>query len=107
MGSAAVALDGAGDGYGAGYGDGYGSGYGAGYGYGAGDGYGDVVAAAMFPVIITDTMLALRKACSDQLCEFRRLFPDGATWPDDIEKAEKAGLDISWAQRQFGLLRPK
>ena len=52
---------------------------------------------------ITKQILIDAKACNDQVKLFEKTFPDGATWPDDVEKASRAGLDVSWAARKFKL----
>ena len=52
---------------------------------------------------ITKQMLADAKACENQVELFDKTFPDGATWPDDMEKASRAGLDVRWAIRKFEL----
>ena len=112
--------DGSGCGYGRGYGDGYGSGYGdgrgygdgygdgdgsgSGYGYGYGDG--DVARCAPSASRVTVEHLRQRKACGNQVQLFQRIFPEGATWPDDIDRAREAGLDIEWARVNLGLLLP-
>ena len=113
--------DGDGDGYGSGYGDGDGSGYGYGYGdgsgYGDGDGDGDgsgdgdgaladVARCAPSASRVTVEHLRQRKACGNQVQLFQRIFPEGATWPDDIDRAREAGLDIEWARVNLGLLLP-
>jgi len=52
---------------------------------------------------ITQQMLIDAKACNDQIALFKKTFPGGATWPDDVEKAGRAGLDVSWAAMKFKL----
>ena len=106
---------GSGDGYGSGYGYGYGSGYGSGYGDGDGDGYGsgsgsgygsgdgsiDLERSNPKPVVIRLAML--KGACIDQLRIFKQAFPNGATWPHDIQKATSAGLDVEWPLKNLGM----
>ena len=100
--------DGYGYGYGSGYGDGDGYGYGYGYGDGSGYGYGDDIAACSPCDFAVDaSMLHARKACADQVATFERVFPDGAVWPRDADKARAAGLDLGWARKNLGLLEPK
>jgi hypothetical protein len=86
-------------GYGSGYGDGDGSGYGDGYGYGD-----DLVASSPSPETVTADRIAKAGACDSEVRKFARLFPDGGRWPDDIEKAKAAGLDVSWVTKNLGLL---
>ena len=52
---------------------------------------------------ITKQMLIDAKACEDQVKLFEATFPDGATWPDDMEKASRAELDVRWAIYEFKL----
>jgi len=52
---------------------------------------------------ITKQMLIDADACDDQVALFEKTFPDGATWPDDVEKAGRAGLDVGWAAVKFKL----
>jgi hypothetical protein len=54
---------------------------------------------------VTAVDLKAAGACDDAVSLFRRVFPSGGTWPDDIDKAEAAGLDVSWTRR-LGLLKP-
>jgi hypothetical protein len=96
---------GSGDGYGDGSGYGYGSGSGDGSGYGYGDGSG-IVKCSPSPACVTGAHLEKVGACDDQVRLFRRTFPDGANWPDDITRAHAAGLDIKWARQNLGLLLP-
>ena len=104
---------GSGDGDGYGYGSGYGYGYGYGYGDGSGDGDGygygalaDVARCAPSASRVTVEHLRQRNACGNQVQLFQRIFPSGATWPDDIDRAREAGLDIEWARVNLGLLLP-
>ena len=96
------------NGYGDEYGSGSGSGYGSGYGYGDGSGYGsgDVARCTPSRIRITAEHLIAAAACIDELRSFRRLFPDGAIWPDDEGKARVAGLNVEWAKEKMGLLAP-
>jgi hypothetical protein len=48
----------------------------------------------------------LRGACANQVAIFRKIFPDGATWPDDIDQAHNAGLDVMWPVQNLGFLPP-
>ena len=99
--------DGDGYGYGSGYGYGYGDGSGDGYGYGGDDGaLADVARCAPSASRVTVEHLRQRKACGNQVQLFQRIFPEGATWPDDIDRAREAGLDIEWARVNLGLLLP-
>jgi hypothetical protein len=52
---------------------------------------------------ITNQALVDAQACEDQVELFEATFPDGATWPDDMEKASRAKLDVQWAIRKFKL----
>ena len=52
---------------------------------------------------VTKQMLVDAKACENQVKLFEATFPDGATWPDDMEKASRAGLGVQWAIRKFKL----
>ena len=113
--AAVMALHGSGYGYGSGSGSGYGSGSGSGdgsgYGYGSGSGSGDgsgydVARCAPSSVTVTADDLKKREACGDAIRLFRRVFPTGATFPNDIDKAKAAGLDIGWARTHLGLLVP-
>jgi hypothetical protein len=52
---------------------------------------------------ITKQTLVNAEACEDQVELFEATFPDGATWPDDMEEASRAGLDVSWAIYKFRL----
>ena len=52
---------------------------------------------------ITKQTLIDAKACEDQVELFEATFPDGATWPDDMEKASRAKLDVPWAIYEFKL----
>ena len=79
-----------------------------GYGDGSGDGDGyDVLSCTPANVSVSEKDLLAKSACRDQVAKFKALFPDGATWPSDIAKAQAAGLDISWARINLGLLMPK
>lgn len=84
----------------------YGSGDGYGYGDGAGYGYGDIVSCKPLSTRIV-TAADLRGACSDQVKTFIREFPNGATWPDDWQRAKDAGLDMKWAAERLGLFEPR
>lgn len=94
--------------HGDGYGTGFESGYGNGYGNGSGYGYGDegfellVNLARNFPpaIKITSKWLRRRGACSDQIDEFNKVFPDGAEPTlENLEHAKRVDLDISWLLR--------
>ncbi len=105
--------DGSGSGYGAGTGSGYGYGYGSGYGYGlgSGDGYGSgdgahTVACSPDPITVTVEMLEKASACRSGVSQFATLFPSGASWPADRDRALVAGMDVAWAEKALGLLRP-
>lgn len=52
---------------------------------------------------ITRQMLVDHRACEDQVELFKKTFPDGATWPDDMKKASRAGLNLQWAARNLKL----
>ena len=52
---------------------------------------------------ITKQALVDAQACKNQVELFEATFPDGATWPDDMEKASRAGLDVRWAIIELGL----
>ena len=52
---------------------------------------------------ITKQMLIDAKACENQVKLFEATFPASATWPNDMEKASRAGLDVPWAIREFKL----
>ena len=52
---------------------------------------------------ITKQTLIDAKACEDQVELFEATFPDGATWPDDMEKASRAELNVPWAIHKFKL----
>jgi hypothetical protein len=54
---------------------------------------------------VTAEHLKRGNACNAAVQAFEKAFPNGGTWPDDIAKAEAAGLDVNWC-RKFGLLRP-
>jgi hypothetical protein len=95
-------ISGSGDGYGSGYGYGYGDGSGSGSGYGDG-----VIKCAPLAITLTAGHLKAADACLEGRREFDRLFPNGAEWPRDYEKARDAGLDIEWARKNLGLLIPK
>jgi hypothetical protein len=58
-------------------------------------------------VRVDEKMLVARGACANEVRTFKRLFPDGATWPDDIEKARSAGLSVEWARDNLALLEPR
>ena len=78
-------------------------------GDGSGDGDGalaDVARCAPSASRVTVEHLRQRKACGNQVQLFQRIFPEGATWPDDIDRAREAGLDIEWARVNLGLLLP-
>ena len=92
-----------GDGFGCGYGFGCGSGSGsARYGSGA-----DIARCRPHVVLVTADRLAAADACGGEVRRFRRAFPAGATWPDDIPAAAAEGLDVSWAAQHLGLLEPR
>lgn len=52
---------------------------------------------------ITKEMLIKEKACEEQIKLFEEVFPNGAIWPDDIKKASKTRLNITWAIKKFKL----
>jgi hypothetical protein len=54
---------------------------------------------------VTAADLKRADACAEAVRAFSKAFPDGGIWPDDIAKAEAAGLDVNWCRR-LGLLRP-
>ena len=85
---------------------GSGSGSGSGVGDGVGDGSGSGVERCQPVEAVRVTAALLRKhgACGDQVSLFRRTFPDGATYPNDLRAAEAAGLSVSWATGALGLL---
>lgn len=102
--AAVIDGNGNGDGYGDGYGYGYGYGDGSGYGsgYGSGSGSGDLERCT--PEVVKVRAAQLRGACRDQVRHFKEVFPEGAEWPTDCAKAVEAGLDVSWAITNLGLL---
>lgn len=91
-----------GDGYGTGFGFGYGNGNGSGYGYGD-EGFDLLVNLARnFPpaIKITSKWLRRRGACSEQIDEFNKVFPDGAEPTlENLEHAKRVDLDTSWLLR--------
>ena len=69
-------------------------------------GYGDLVSVKQSAsVTVTADDLIRGKACAESVRKFRRLFPDGGRWPEDIDKAKEAGFDVSWCRR-LGLFPP-
>jgi hypothetical protein len=54
---------------------------------------------------VTAEHLKRGDACDEAVRAFSKAFPNGGTWPDDIDKAVAAGLDVDWC-RKLGLLRP-
>ena len=95
-----------GDGDGSGYGSGSGDGSGDGSGYGSGDGY-DLLACTPAKSTVTIDDITRAGATCDQVGLFKRTFPNGGTFPDDIDKARAAGLNLEWARQRLGLLMPK
>lgn len=43
---------------------------------------------------ITKEMLIEKEACEKQIKIFEEVFPNGAVWPDDVNKAVYSGLDV-------------
>lgn len=43
------------------------------------------------------------RACKEQVKLFNRVFPNGAEWPSDQDKAGRAGLDTRWLFIEFRL----
>ena len=94
----------------AGYGYGYGCGYGYGDGCSDGDGYGSgnniCKVTNHTKVTITTEKLKQLYACIPGIKKFQKHFPKGATWPDDVAKANKLGLSwhVTWLTKKLGLL---
>ena len=105
---------GSGGGSGIGNGSGNGNGYGSNYGYvydgytGNGHGNSDNICKVTnhTKVTITTEKLIQLDACSKGIEKFQEHFPKGATWPDDVAKATKLGLNeyVPWLVKELGLL---
>lgn len=78
-----------------------------GYGYGSGDGYGygdGILRCKPDRVTVTRRHLMAARACNVE--DFDARFPSGAAWPEDLDAAVDAGLDVEWASKALGLPWP-